>query len=90
VTNAKEKHPITYEGKKLYVVKVEYEAYVLAEEYEDAKDFANEILKYEEPFVDCTVVTEDNRNPLKWTSMCCLYHPEQDQRDIDLWKVIGV
>ena len=85
-----ENHPITYKGKKLYVVKVEYEAYVLAEEYEDAEDFAKEIIKTEEPFVDCTWVTENNRNPLKWPLHCCIYHPEQDQRDIDLWKVIGV
>ena len=84
-----QQHPITYEGKKLYVVKIEYEAYVLAEEYEDAKDFANEIIKNEEPFVDCTWVTEDNRNPLKWSSRCCIYHPEQDQQDIELWRVIN-
>jgi uncharacterized cysteine cluster protein YcgN (CxxCxxCC family) len=81
---------IEYEGKKLYVVKVEYEAYVLAEEYEDAEDFAEEIVQNEEPFVDCIRVTEDTPNPLKWVTHACIYHSEQDQRDIDLWKVIGV
>lgn len=81
---------IEYEGKKLYVVKVEYEAYVLAEEYEDAEDLADEIVKNETPFVDCVRVTEDCPNPLRWDSLSCIYHPEQNQRDIDLWKVIGV
>ena len=81
---------IEYEGKKLYVVKVEYAAYVLAEEYEDAEDFAEEIVQNEEPFVDCVRVAVDTPNPLKWVSHACIYHSEQDQRDIDLWKVIGV
>jgi hypothetical protein len=81
---------IEYEGKKLYVVKVEYEAYVLAEEYEDAEDFASEIVKNEEPFVDCARVTDDCPNPLKWVLHACIYHPEQNQRDIDLREVIGV
>jgi uncharacterized cysteine cluster protein YcgN (CxxCxxCC family) len=81
---------IEYGGKKLYVVKVEYEAYVLAEDYEDAEDFAQEIATNEEPFVDCVRVTEDCPNPLKWVHHACIYHSEQDQRDIDLWKVIGV
>jgi uncharacterized cysteine cluster protein YcgN (CxxCxxCC family) len=81
---------IDYEGKKLYVVTVEYQAYVLAEAYEDAQDFASEIVENEEPFVDCVQVADDNPNPLKWVSHACIYHPEQDQRDIDLWKVIGV
>jgi hypothetical protein len=81
---------IEYEGKKLYVVKVEYEAYVLAEEYEDAEDFAEEIVQNEEPFVDCVRVAVDTPNPLKWVSHACIYHSEQDQRDIDLWKIIGV
>ncbi len=81
---------IEYEGKKLYVVKVEYEAYVLAEDYEDAEDFAQEIVTNEEPFVDCVRVSEDFPNPLKWVHHACIYHSEQNQRDIDLWKVIGV
>ncbi len=81
---------IEYEGKKLYVVKVEYEAYVLADEYEDAEDFAMEIVGNEEPFVDCVRVSDDCPNPLKWVLHSCIYHSEQDQRDIDLWKVIGV
>ncbi len=81
---------IEYEGKKLYVVKVEYEAYVLADEYEDAEDFAHKIVQNEEPFVDCVRVSDDCPNPLKWVLHSCIYHPEQDQRDIDLWKVIGV
>jgi len=81
---------IEYEGKKLYVVKVEYEAYVLAEDYEDACDFADQIVDNEDPFVDCVQVADDSPNPLKWVSHACIYHPEQNQRDIDLWKVIGV
>ncbi len=81
---------IEYEGKKLYVVKVEYEAYVLAEEYEDAEDFAREIVEWEQPFVDCTLVTKEFPNPLKWDSMCCIYHSEDKTRDIDLWKVVEV
>lgn len=79
---------IEYEGKKLYVVKVEYEAYVLAEDYEDAEDFARQIVETEEPFVDCVRVSEDYPNPLKWPLHACIYHPEQDQRDITLGEII--
>jgi len=81
---------IEYEGKKLYVVTVEYQAYVLADEYEDAEDFADEIVGNEDPFISCTRVTEDEKNPLKWVAHACIYHPDQDTKDIDLWKVIGV
>ena len=81
---------IEYEGKKLYVVRVEYEAYVLAEDYENARDFADQIADNEDPSVDCVQVTADCPNPLKWVHHACIYHPDQDQRDIDLWKVIGV
>jgi predicted peptidase len=33
------KHPITMTGKKLYAVRVEYEAYVLAESESEAKSW---------------------------------------------------
>lgn len=68
--------------KKLYIVTVEYEAYVLAEDYEAAEDFAKEIVSTQEPFVDCLPVTGDPPNPLKWPPHCCIFHSEQDQRDI--------
>jgi hypothetical protein len=81
---------IEYKGKKLYVVTVEYQAYVLADEYEDAEDFAMNIVENEEPFVDCTQVTDDRPNPLGWVSHACIYHPEQNEQDTELWEVIGV
>lgn len=85
-----DQHPITYEGKKLYVVTVEYQAYVLAEEYEDAEDFHDKIVDNEDPFISCIRVTEDEKNPLKWVTHACIYHPDQDTKDISLWEVIGV
>ena len=83
-----DQRPITYEGKKLYVVTVEYQAYVLAEEYEDAKDFADMIVDNEDPFISCISVTEDEKNPLKWVTHACIYHPDQDTKDIDLGLII--
>ena len=85
-----DQHPITYEGKKLYVVAVEYQAYVLAEEYEDAEDFYDKIVDNGNPFISCISVTKDEKNPLKWITHTCIYHPDQDTKGISLREVIGV
>jgi hypothetical protein len=79
---------MTEPKKKLYVVTVEYEAYVLAEEYEDAEDFAQKIVDNEEPFVNCIPVTGDPPNPLRWEPHCCIYHPDMDSYDLTVKEVL--
>lgn len=79
---------MTESKKKLYVVTVEYEAYVLAEDYEEAEDFAAKITQNEEPWVDCLPVTGNPPNPLRWEAQCCVYHSEQNQRDITVGDLL--
>ena len=74
--------------KKLYVVTVEYEAYVLAEKYKDAENFARKIVDNEEPFINCIPVTGDPPNPLKWPLHCCIYHPDMDSYDLMVKEVL--
>ena len=59
-------------AKKLYTVRVEYQAYVLAESEADAEDFAREITDTEDsPEI---FATEANGNELGWSGDCCIYH----------------
>ena len=78
-------HPITMTGKKLYTVRVEYKAYVLAESESEAKGFAREITETE----DCPqiFVNEANgRNELGWPIGCYVYH--DGPGDIRLGEVL--
>jgi hypothetical protein len=59
-------------AKKLYAVRVEYQAYVLAESEADAEDFAREITNTED-FPEISVV-EATGNELAWSGDCCIYH----------------
>lgn len=79
---------MTEPKKKLYVVTVEFEAYVLAENSTEAESFAGEIIANEEPFFGVLPVTGDPPNPLRWDSHCCVYHSEQGQRDITVAEVL--
>jgi len=74
--------------KKLYIVTVEFEAYVLAENSTEAESFAREIIANEEPFIGVLPVTGDPPNPLRWPADCCVYHSEQDQKDITVADVL--
>jgi hypothetical protein len=74
-------------NKKLYAVRVQYEAYVLAESEADAEDFAREISDTE----DCPEVfaTEANGcNELGWSGDCCIYHGGPG--DIRLKEVLAI
>lgn len=79
---------IEYEGKKLYVVTVEYQAYVLAEDEAMAELLAEEIVKDETPEVRVLPVLEDHTNPLGWPRHALVYHHDQDIEDIDLGVII--
>ena len=58
--------------KKLYAVRVEYQAYVLAESKADAEDFAKEITDTEDPSEIYAV--EAKSNELGWSPDCYVYH----------------
>ena len=81
---------IEYEGKKLYIVSVEYQAYVLAKNSDEAEEQSAKIARNEDPTVWSLEVSDDPKNPLNWSSHACIYHSKDDMQDIDLWKVIGV
>ena len=72
-------------AKKLYAVRVEYQAYVLAESEADAEDFAREITDTE----DCPDIfaTEANGNELGWSPDCYVYH--NGGGDIKLKQVLA-
>ena len=59
-------------NKKLYVVKVQYHAYVLAESESEAEDFAKEIAGTED-YPEISAI-EATGNELGWTGDCCVYH----------------
>ena len=70
--------------KKLYTVRVEYKAYVLAESESEAKGFAREITETDGPQI---LVNEANgRNELGWPIGCYVYH--DGPGDIRLGEVL--
>lgn len=81
---------IEYEGKKLYIVSVEYQAYVLAKDIDEAEEQSYKIERDGDPTVWAFEASGDPKNPLDWPTHSCIYHSQDDMRDIDLWKVIGV
>jgi len=56
---------------KLFAVEVTYKAYVLAEDYFEAKDFASEITDTEDPVIDAREV---HANLLGWHPESLVYH----------------
>jgi len=79
---------IEYEGKKLYVVTVEYQAYVLAEDETVAELLAEEISNEEVPEVRVSPVSENKSNPLGWPLHALVYLYDQNTEDIDLGLII--
>jgi hypothetical protein len=72
-------------AKKLYAVRVEYQAYVLAESDADAEDFAREITDTEDlPGIS---VVEATDNELGSSGDCCIYH--SGSGDIKLKEVLA-
>ena len=60
-------------AKKLYAVRVKFQAYVLAESEADAEDFAREITDTEDsPEIFATEA--NGGNELGWSGDCCVYH----------------
>lgn len=70
--------------KKLYVVKVTYQGYVLAEDLKAAKDFAYDIVRNEDPEVDATFA---HGNVLGWPSEEVVYH--DGEGNFTLGAVLG-
>jgi hypothetical protein len=69
--------------KKLYILEVIHNAYVWAEDEDNAEEFASEILK-ETPLVTVIPLSYDNHrfNPLMWDEKSLVYHSEK--YDIEL------
>ena len=74
-------------NKKLYVVSVEYQAYVLAEDEKDAERFVQDV-QNEEPTVFAMEVSDDPPNPLYWDTSCLVYHQNTGQYDVTLREVL--
>ncbi len=74
---------------KLFYVEVTRSAWVLAENEEEAKTFADDILnnEYRED-VDVFPYTEDYLKVSGWTSDECVYHKDQINKDITLREVL--
>jgi hypothetical protein len=67
--------------KKLYVVKINYQAYVWAEDDCEAEDFADEIVANERPSI-WTEEVKQGKNPLSWQFHCLVYHDGPEEIDI--------
>ena len=66
-------------NKKLFLVTLQYQAYVLADDDYDAEDFTGDITDNERPRAK---VEEVRSNVLRWPGHACVYHAEQYDRDI--------
>ena len=71
-------------AKKLFAVKIVYQAYAWAEDKAEACDMHNEIASTED-FPRVTAV-EVESNVLGWDPKCCVYH--NDSGDIELRDVL--
>ena len=70
--------------KKLYVVEINYQAYVWAEDDSEAEDFANEIVDTERPSIRSEEVKE-GKNPLSWEDYCLVY---TDGPEIEIGRIL--
>ena len=66
-------------NKKVFLVTLQYRAYVLAEDDYDAEDLARLVVEDERPLIE---VEEARSNVLSWPLHACVYHAEQINRDI--------
>ncbi len=71
-------------NKKVFLVTLQYRAYVLAEDDYDAEDLAHSIAEEERPVVE---VEEVRSNILSWPLHACIYHAEQLDRDITVHDI---
>ena len=71
-------------NKKVFLVTLQYRAYVLAEDDYDAEDLAHLVTNDERPLVE---VEEVRSNVLSWPLHACVYHAEQMDRDIMISEV---
>jgi len=71
-------------NKKVFLVTLQYRAYVLAEDDYDAEDLAHLVTGDERPLVE---VEEVRSNVLSWPLHACVYHAEQMDRDIMISEV---
>ena len=74
-------------NKKLFLVTIQYCAYVLADDDHDAEDFTKDIVDNERPTVE---VEEFRSNVLQWPQYACVYHADQFDRDIKVSDVFPV
>ena len=65
--------------KKVFLVTLQYCAYVLAEDDYDAENLAHLVADDERPSIE---VEEVRSNVLSWPLHACVYHAEQMDRDI--------
>jgi hypothetical protein len=71
-------------NKKVFLVTLQYRAYVLAEDEYDAEDLARLVAEDERPLIE---VEETRSNVLSWPQHACVYHAEQMDRDITISEV---
>jgi len=71
--------------KKLYVVEINYQAYVWAENKDDAEDFADEIVKTETSSIWSEEVPQ-GKNPLLWADFCLVYN---DGPEIEIGQILA-
>jgi len=71
-------------NKKVFLVTLQYRAYVLAEDDYNAEDLAPFIAEDERPVIE---VEEVRSNVLSWPLHACVYHSEQMDRDIMVSEV---
>lgn len=65
--------------KKIFMVTLQYRGYVIADDDFDAEDIALSNLKDEHPVAE---VEEVRANVLRWPRHACVYHADQNERDI--------
>lgn len=66
-------------SKKLFLVTLQYRAYVLADDDHEAEEFTKDIVDNERPTAE---VEEIRSNVLRWPPYSCVYHTDQFERDI--------
>jgi hypothetical protein len=66
-------------NKKVFLVTLQYRAYVVAEDDYNAEDLAHLVPEDERPSVE---VEEVRSNVLSWPLHACVYHEEQMDHDI--------
>jgi hypothetical protein len=75
--------------KKLFYVEVSRSAWVLAEDEEEAKTFADKIIDTEYLMdIDVFPYTEEYLKVSGWDKNCYVYHKDQRNRDIKIGDVL--